>query len=60
MSTLVLQQIMGSRFRTSAKAGAMTRLLMSNLGLSTQAGVARLAIGRSLALVQRPVNSFNY
>lgn len=50
MSTLVLPQIMGSRFRTSAEAGAMTKSLMSNLGLSTQAGVARLAIGRSLAL----------
>ena len=50
MSTLALQQIMGSRFRTSAEAGAMTKSLMSNLGLSTQAGVARLAIGRSLAL----------
>jgi S-DNA-T family DNA segregation ATPase FtsK/SpoIIIE len=50
MSTLVLQQIMGARFRTSAEADAMTKALMSNLGLSTKAGVARLAIGRSLAL----------
>ncbi len=50
MSALVLQQIMSSRFRTSAEADAMTKALMSNLGLSTKAGVARLAIGRSLAL----------
>lgn len=50
MSNLILQQIMGSRFRTSAEADGITRSLMSNLGLSTKAGVARLAIGRSLAL----------
>lgn len=50
MSTLGLQQIMSARFRTSAEADGMTKSLMSNLGLSTKAGVARLAIGRSLAL----------
>ncbi|MGK5007204.1 DNA translocase FtsK [Janthinobacterium sp. LB2P70] len=50
MSTLVLQQIMGSRFRTSSDADRATNVLRENLGLSTKANVARLAIGRSLAL----------
>lgn len=50
MSALVLQQIMNSRFRTSAEADRITVTLMTNLGLSTKANVARLAISRSLAL----------
>lgn len=50
MSSLSLQQIMNSRFRTSAEADRKTISLMSNLGLSTKANVARLAISRSLAL----------
>lgn len=50
MSSLALQQIMSSRFRTSAEADRTTVSLMSNLGLSTKANVARLAISRSLAL----------
>ncbi|PTR09947.1 S-DNA-T family DNA segregation ATPase FtsK/SpoIIIE [Nitrosospira sp. Nsp5] len=50
MSKLSLQQIMISRFRTSAEADSITVALMSKLGLSTKANVARLAIGRSLAL----------
>ena len=50
MSALEIQQIMGSRFRTSGEAEAMTRALMSNFGLTTKAGVARLAMGRSLAM----------
>lgn len=50
MSTLEIQQIMGSRFRTSGEGESMTRSLMSNLGLTTKAGIARLAIGRSLAI----------
>lgn len=50
MSSLSLQQIMSSRFRTSAVADSQTKYLMEVLGLSTKAAVARLAIGRSLAL----------
>lgn len=50
MSSIALQQIMSSRFRTSAEADRSTVSLMSNLGLSTKANVARLAISRSLAL----------
>lgn len=50
MSGLSLQQILSSRFRTSANADKLTKELMDNLGLSTKANVARLAIGRSLAL----------
>lgn len=50
MSALSLQQIMSSRFRTSAVADGHTRELMDFLGLSTKANVARLAIGRSLSL----------
>ena len=50
MSVIQIQQIMGSRFRTSSEADRVTVSLMSNLGLSTKANVARLAISRSLAL----------
>lgn len=50
MSNLDLQQIMNSRFRTSGEAEVITRALMSNFGLTTKAGVARLAIGRSLSI----------
>jgi S-DNA-T family DNA segregation ATPase FtsK/SpoIIIE len=50
MSELNIQQILNSRFRTSADADRVTVALMGNLGLSTKANVARLAIGRSLAL----------
>lgn len=60
MSTLVLQQIMSSRFRTSLVADRATNLLMGHLGLSIKANVARLAISRSLALgplSQNPVDS---
>ncbi|MER9874199.1 FtsK/SpoIIIE domain-containing protein [Mesorhizobium sp. M0195] len=49
MTTLTVQQIMSSRFRTSAHADAKTKALMEGLALSTKANVARLAIGRSLA-----------
>lgn len=49
MSGLTIQQILGSRFRTSTEADRMTVALMTGLGLSTKANVARLAIGRSLA-----------
>ncbi|MES2283404.1 MAG: DNA translocase FtsK [Pseudomonadota bacterium] len=50
MSTIALQQLMTSRFRTSSEADKTTSALMTNLGLSTKANVARLAISRSLAL----------
>lgn len=50
MSSIALQQVMSSRFRTSVEADRITVALMSHLGLSTKANVARLAIGRSLAL----------
>jgi DNA segregation ATPase FtsK/SpoIIIE, S-DNA-T family len=50
MSDIALQQIMSSRFRTSSEADRATNTLMSNLGLSTKANVARLAISRSLGL----------
>lgn len=50
MSDLSIQQIMNSRYRTSTEADRITVALMSNLGLSTKANVARLAIGRSLGL----------
>lgn len=50
MSALELQQIMNSRFRTSGEAETLTRALQSNFGLTTKAGVARLAMGRSLAI----------
>ena len=50
MSALDLSQILSSRFRTSAEADKYTNALMQGLGLSTKANIARLAIGRSLAL----------
>lgn len=50
MSELDLSQILSSRFRTSAEADKYTNALMQGLGLSTKANIARLAIGRSLAL----------
>lgn len=50
MSALNIQQVLNSRFRTSTEADRVTVAMMGNLGLSTKANVARLAIGRSLAL----------
>lgn len=50
MSELNIQQVLNSRFRTSTEADRITVAMMGNLGLSTKANVARLAIGRSLAL----------
>lgn len=50
MSELSVQQILSSRFRTSSVADRYTVKLMEGLGLSSKANVARLAIGRSLAL----------
>lgn len=50
MGELTIQQVLSSRFRTSTEADNITVSLMNHLGLSTKANVARLAIGRSLAL----------
>ena len=50
MSDINIQQVLNSRFRTSSDADRLTVALMGNLGLSTKANVARLAIGRSLGL----------
>jgi len=49
MTALSIQQIMGTKYRTSSKADALTKDLMQNMGLSTKAAVARLSIGRSLS-----------
>jgi S-DNA-T family DNA segregation ATPase FtsK/SpoIIIE len=54
MTSLTIQQIMSSRFRTSADADAKTKALMEGLALSTKANVARLAVGRSLAAGKLP------
>lgn len=50
MGDLDIQAVLGSRYRTSQEADRYTDQLRINLGLSTKAQVARLAIGRSLAL----------
>lgn len=50
MSEINIEQIINSRFRTSAEADRLTVAMMGYLGLSTKANVARLAIGRSLAM----------
>jgi S-DNA-T family DNA segregation ATPase FtsK/SpoIIIE len=50
MSDLDVQQVLGSRYRTSQEADRHTDKLRQNLNLETKAQVARLAIGRSLAL----------
>ncbi|MBN3836473.1 FtsK/SpoIIIE domain-containing protein [Burkholderia sp. Ac-20344] len=50
MSDLDVQQILSARYRTSQEADRYTDQLRQHLGLDTKAQVARLAIGRSLAL----------
>ncbi|WP_053064070.1 FtsK/SpoIIIE domain-containing protein [Caballeronia mineralivorans] len=54
MSDLSISQVLSSRYRTSAEADRYTNALMNGLGLSTRAAVARLALGRSLALGALP------
>ncbi|WP_321402593.1 FtsK/SpoIIIE domain-containing protein [Maridesulfovibrio sp.] len=54
MSTLSIQQILNSRFRTSRAADKETVRIMEHLGLSTKASVARLAISRSLSMGKLP------
>lgn len=48
-NAISIQTILNSRFRTSAEGDRFTVSLMSDLGLSTKANVARLGIGRSLS-----------
>lgn len=50
MSDLDLQLALSSRYRTSQEADRYTEELRKNLALDTKAQVARLAIGRSLAM----------
>lgn len=50
MSELDISQVLSSRYRTSQEADRYTDQLRQNLGLDTKAQIARLAIGRSLAL----------
>jgi DNA segregation ATPase FtsK/SpoIIIE, S-DNA-T family len=50
MIQISMPHIIGSRYRTSSEADRNTNILMKALDLSTKAAVARLAIGRSLAL----------
>jgi DNA segregation ATPase FtsK/SpoIIIE, S-DNA-T family len=54
MSQLDIQQVLGARYRTSHEADGYTDKLRQNLALDTKAQVARLAIGRSLAMGQIP------
>ncbi|RQT15088.1 DNA translocase FtsK [Burkholderia contaminans] len=50
MSDLDLQQALSSRYKTSLEADGYTDQLRQHLALETKAQVARLAIGRSLAM----------
>lgn len=54
MSDLDLQQALSSRYKTSLEAEGYTDQLRQNLALETKAQVARLAIGRSLAMGKLP------
>lgn len=54
MSDLDLQQVLSSRYKTSLEADNYTDQLRQHLALDTKAQVARLAIGRSLAMGKLP------
>ncbi|MFN7883358.1 MAG: DNA translocase FtsK [bacterium] len=54
MSDLDLQQTLSSRYKTSLEADGYTDQLRQHLALETKAQVARLAIGRSLAMGKLP------
>jgi S-DNA-T family DNA segregation ATPase FtsK/SpoIIIE len=54
MSDLDVQQALSLRYRTSLEADNYTDQLRQSLGLDTKAQVARLAIGRSLAMGKLP------
>ena len=50
MSTIDIQSVLSSRYRTSQEADKITIRMWQALGLDTKAQFARLAIGRSLSL----------
>jgi len=54
MSNLDLQQALSARYKTSLEADSYTDKLRQHLALETKAQVARLAIGRSLAMGRLP------
>ena len=54
MSDLDVQQALSLRYRTSLEADNYTDQMRQSLGLDTKAQVARLAIGRSLAMGKLP------
>lgn len=54
MSNLDLQQALSSRYKTSLEADGYTDQLRQHLALETKAQIARLAIGRSLAMGKLP------
>ncbi len=54
MSDLDLQQALSSRYKTSLEADRYTDQLRQHLALETKAQIARLAIGRSLAMGKLP------
>lgn len=54
MSDLDVQQALSLRYRTSLEADNHTDQLRQSLGLDTKAQVARLAVGRSLAMGKLP------
>lgn len=54
MSDLDVQQALSMRYRTSQDADTRTDQLRQSMGLDTKAQVARLAIGRSLAMGKLP------
>jgi DNA segregation ATPase FtsK/SpoIIIE, S-DNA-T family len=57
MSDLDVQQALSMRYRTSQEADNRTDQLRQSMGLDTKAQVARLAIGRSLAMGRLPNGS---
>lgn len=57
MSDLDIQQVLSLRYRTSQEADRHTDQLRQQLGLETKAQVARLALGRSLAMGKLPESS---
>ncbi len=59
MSDLDLQQVLGSRYKTSLEADGYTDQLRQQLALETKAQVARLAIGRSLAMGKLPESAID-
>ena len=54
MSGIDVNQVLSSRYRTSQEADNYTDQLRQHLGLDTKAQVARLALGRSLAMGNLP------